>query len=84
MDRPPAEESLWLPRQSLASTSDKTLQTKVGGREPADGWIVRYVTWVLESREVWRLFLLPFLLLLFLLQSSEEELTVPENTYTLF
>lgn len=80
--RPPPEGTLWLPRESQNPVDQPFPTQKSGMRD--ESWVARYMAWAWQTGEVWRLGLLPFLLLLSTLQSTEQDLTVPENTYTLF
>jgi hypothetical protein len=83
LDRPQFETSLWVPRQSLPAAACKELQSMTG-ESHRDNWIARYVTWACRSRQMWRLALLPFLVLLSWFQTQEEDMALPENIYTLF
>ena len=80
--RPLSQGTLWLSRESRKPV-DQPLPARGNGMRD-EGWIARYMAWAWQSGEIWRLALLPFLLLLFALQSREQESTVPENIYTLF
>lgn len=47
------------------------------------GWLRTYVLWAIQSGQIWRCALLPFLVLLSMLESDERS-QVPTQTYTLF
>ena len=81
--RPPSEGSLWLARKKQTSI-DRSSQAQGKKDKPTETWVARYIAWARQSREIWRLALLPFLIVLAALHSSEQESTVPENIYTLF
>jgi hypothetical protein len=78
--RPASEGSLWLARQKQTSID----QARGKNDKPTETWVARYLAWARQSREIWRLALLPFLIVLAALHSTEQESTVPENIYTLF
>jgi hypothetical protein len=80
--RPPLATSLWLSREVRRPAGPPISAHKEN--EPAQTWIGRYVAWAWQSGEPWRLVLLPYLIVLGTLTSSEQETTVPENIYTLF
>ena len=83
VSRPPSEGTLWLSRGSRKPIDQPFPAQRSKGKR-AEGWVARYAAWAWQSGERWRLALLPFLYLLFLVQSSDEESTVPDNIYTLF
>ena len=83
VSRPASEGSLWLARQKQTSI-DRSVQARGKKDKPMETWAARYITWARQSREIWRLVLLPFLIVLAALQSEEQNSTVPDNIYTLF
>jgi hypothetical protein len=83
VSRPPSEGTLW-----LSSASPKPIEgpfpAKISKANRAESWVARYAAWAWQSEQKWRLALLPFLYLLFMVRSSVEEPTVPDSIYTLF
>ena len=56
-------ESLWVPRQSLPSTTYGS-QYRVSGEFPAlRNWIISFVSWAFRSGNIWAVFILPFFVL---------------------
>jgi hypothetical protein len=73
-------KSNWAPVNSICGFENAS--SVAGSR----GWIGNYVSWCMQSKNLWALCLLPFLFLLSLLEPSSENKTgaVPENIYTLY
>jgi hypothetical protein len=81
--RPPTKGTLWLSRD-CQKPDGRPISARRSNRVQPQGWVGRYVAWAWESKERWRLMLLPYLLVLAALKSPEQKVTVPENIYTLF
>jgi hypothetical protein len=47
-------------------------------------WLTAYLSWCRPSRNRWAIWLVPFLLLLTILETEEQTDSVPTNTYTLY
>lgn len=81
--RPTSNESLWLLRRTCGVTiygSHHDLQTKPSNKKH---WTCAFVSWTLKSGNVWAICLLPFLLLISIVETPDHE-TFPSNIYTLF
>jgi hypothetical protein len=81
--RDPRFGSGWISRKS---SSEPISNSRVQGDDTKAlkrGWIRTYVLWAIQSGQIWRCALLPFLILLSML-GSDERSHVPTQTYTLF
>lgn len=79
----PAEGTMWGRRDSL--TREEFAQEYEGAekRHPVQSWIVTYVRWANMSGNRWAVLVLPFLVLLSVLEERGES-EFPQNIYTLF
>jgi hypothetical protein len=75
-------KSTWAPVNSVRTICGFEDVSSAGSR----GWIGNYLSWCMQSKNLWALCLLPFLFLLSLVEPSSENKTgtVPENIYTLY
>ncbi len=74
--------SMWLPRSSTpAEEFDSEFEGTQGDENPH--WTATYLAWAHRSGNGWAVMLLPFLVLLSVLE-PEEERSFPANIYTLF
>ncbi len=83
LTRPTAFRSLWMPRQTLDPTTYTSQYDALDEGCSRRGWITSLLFWASRSRNIWALFVLPFLILLSALQDDEES-TFPSGIYTLF
>lgn len=81
--RPFERASVWVPRRTLPSANYPHEDERVMGPAAVRAWPATYLTWARASGRRWAFSLLPFLLLLSLLE-PEQERTVSAQTYTLF
>lgn len=83
--RDPRFGSGWISRKS---SSEPTSNGRVQGDDTKAlkrDWVRTYVLWAIQSGQIWRCALLPFLILLSMLESDERShVPVPTQTYTLF
>lgn len=81
--RPNPDQSLWTSRTTLLPESYiHQYSIPQEGTSPK-GWIGSYFSWVRHSGNLWALFLLPFLALLWTVESRKERSSTPD-IYTLF
>src|SRR5262245_14994309 len=73
----------WTPRESLAPTAYAALYAARATPSRRRGWIADYVRWATRTGNVWSVSLLPYFLLLMVLD-RDEETAAPANIYTLF
>jgi hypothetical protein len=83
LDRPTEMPSMWLPRTTLSSENYPHEHESGGGSSAPRSWTAVYGSWARSSGNGWAIALLPFLLLLSVLE-PEQERTVPAGIYTLF
>jgi hypothetical protein len=81
--RPCSRGTLWQPRNGTNPIGEIGTKRNTGWFTHSN-WIVRYVSSSWHSGQMWRMALLPFLLLTRAFQSSAPELLIPEHSYTLF
>jgi hypothetical protein len=79
----PHASSIWENRSSLPPNAYVLPFPAVGGSNGVRGWIHEYVRWATQSRNIWALSLIPFLVLLKVLVREERPL-VEGSIYTLF
>jgi hypothetical protein len=74
--------SMWFRRNSTlpSAAGDPRTTTPPTGEK---SWALSYVTWALQSRNIWYCFVLPFVLLVRALNDSTEQI-VPTDIYTLY
>jgi len=85
LTRPSMTTSLWTPRGTLASTAYAGQYGEAGRETVAENWNTTFLSWALHSRNHWVYCLWPFLTLLAILVTGEEEnRTTEANIYTLF
>lgn len=78
-------QSMWVARKTLPCTAYRRQDTIVMDDEPSKdkGWISPFLSWAFRSGNIWACCLLPFLILLAVLQTDEEK-AVSIDIYTLF
>jgi hypothetical protein len=81
--RPTATQSLWVPRKTLAPTTYGNQHAIATEGSLKKGQIASLFSWALHSGNLWTCCLLPFLILLSLFE-TEQENSVPAGIYTLF
>lgn len=81
--RPTATQSSWVPRETLAPTTYNNQHGIPTEGSLSQGWIATLFSWALHSGNLWTCCLLPFLMLLSLFE-TEEENSAPTDIYTLF
>jgi hypothetical protein len=74
---PDAGESLWTRRESLS------VDRRPGTRSTRS-WLAAYLSWCGRDRHQWAMWLVPFLLMLSVLQTEEKKGSVPSDIYTLY
>jgi hypothetical protein len=72
----------WIARQPVPGPKSRDVQEEMNGQVNR-GWIRAYAVWAIRSGQLWRFALLPFLILLWTLDTDDES-HVPSKTYTLF
>ena len=76
-------KTLWFSRSATAGRVD-VYEPKATGKESTQtSWIKAFISWAIESRNVWACCLLPFLLLL-RTHETEEQSSFPKHIYTLY
>ena len=80
---PTASESLWVPRKTVPPATYKSQWVSIEKNGWRKGWIRSFVFWAFHSGNLWAAFVLPFLILLCLLEGDEES-SAPTRIYTLF
>ncbi|HXF93351.1 MAG TPA: hypothetical protein VNK46_11395 [Nitrospiraceae bacterium] len=82
-DRPTEMASIWGPRNTLPDANyPHEYEGETGGAKPR-AWVSVYLSWARSTGNGWAIGLLPFLLLLSLLE-PEQERVFPAGIYTLF
>jgi hypothetical protein len=79
-----ADESLWVPRETRVPAAYGSLHGIIRAESSKRGWISAFVSWAMQSGNGWACCLLPFLMLLSVLEGEQEEGNLPTHTYTLF
>jgi hypothetical protein len=82
IDRLTSKESLWTDRETVSSNSYFG-EHKVSAKRSPTNWLSSVFSWSQQSGDLLPLCLLPFLLLLRILEPKQET-TVPSDIYTLF
>jgi hypothetical protein len=82
LESPKPGESFWIKRQSSRGRAD--VQKLSGAEFSSRSWIVTYLSWCAHPRNLWTVWLIPYLLLLSLLETEEQKNSVPSNIYTLY
>jgi hypothetical protein len=80
-----SNQSLWVSRAALSTKS--YFWQHDSNRNPLGkdrGWICTFISWSIQSRNIWSCSLLPFLILLSFLEEAEQQDHVPSNIYTLY
>lgn len=75
--------SFWTPRTSLDFDAYRAAGLDGAMTKPRSGWVRNYVSWAMESGNLWSIALLPFLTVLGWISAPAEE-KVASNIYTLF
>jgi hypothetical protein len=84
LDHPTTAKSFWIPREPQGSLGHNSLRGNTVKVIPHRHWALALIIWVVKTRNIWVLCLLPFFFLLAILESETEEGTFPTSTYTLF
>jgi len=80
-----SSESLWRPRTPRSTIAYFRQYNSTRNPLLAEtGWISTFFSWSIQSSNIWTWCLLPFLLILSLLEESEHQGHVPSETYTLY
>jgi hypothetical protein len=77
-------ESMWVSRGTLRPESYASPYLAETGHSSRSGWIANFISSITNSGEFWAFSLLPFLILLSVLQTDDEQTNFPTNIYTLF
>ncbi len=77
-------ESMWVSRGTLTLESYASPYLAKTGCSSRSGWIANFISSITNSGEFWAFSLLPFLILLSVLQTDDEQTQFPTNIYTLF
>jgi hypothetical protein len=77
-------ESMWVLRGTLRPESYASPYLAETGHSSRSGWIANFISSITNSGEFWAFSLLPFLILLSVLQTDDEQTNFPTNIYTLF
>jgi len=83
LTRPSATKSLWVARGTLPASSYCFQYDGKTNRSTQKGWVRTYVSWAVQSGNLWTACLLPFLILLRAVEVEERSVS-PTNVYTLF
>lgn len=78
-----SSESAWVQRGTLPVTMYGSQHHTAQEQAGVYGWVRSYASWAMRSRQPWALALLPFLILISLLETVEET-SYPVDIYTLF
>jgi hypothetical protein len=81
--RPRAARTMWVPRTTLATTAYTHQYNRTTPGPPRGGWLRTYLAWTVRSGHVWAASLLPFLILLEIVEPDPEQRPTA-NIYTLF
>jgi hypothetical protein len=84
LDRSSADGSLWVSRETSVPVTYGSPHGIIRAKSSRRGWVSAFVSWALQSGNGWACCLLPFLLLLSVLEGEQEESVLPTHTYTLF
>jgi hypothetical protein len=79
---PRPDESLWVPRSTLASAAYRSQFEATNGTSPVGPWMAT-ATWSMRSGNLWTLALVPFLALIAALETEDRQ-RFPAGIYTLF
>ena len=82
LGRPNRGQSLWVTRRQPTRTAYFKVFEAANGGSPRRAWIASYVSWACETGNVWAVFLLPFLVLLSILDVPDAPRSVPADIYT--
>ena len=82
-NRSPGSRSQWIPRETLAPAAYSALHAVPMKRPSEHGWISDFLLWASRSGNLWVVCLLPFLILLSVLETDDEG-SFPSGIYTLF
>jgi hypothetical protein len=80
---PTASESLWVPRKTFPPATYESQWGSIEKNGSRKGWIRSFLYWAFHSGNLWAAFMLPFLILLCLLERDEES-SLPTRIYTLY
>ena len=80
-----SNQSLWVSRTALLTKSYFRQYDSNGNASWKErNWILNFISWSIQSRNIWSCSLLPFLILLSFLEETEQRDHVPSNIYTLY
>ena len=83
LKRPAADESQWVPRETLSPAGYASQYVDNPQGFPQQGWISHLMSWALQSNNNWAFCLLPFLIIIRALKTDQES-SFPTNIYTLY
>jgi hypothetical protein len=83
IDLPMPQKTMWCKRRSLEPATYFSQYAGVGEGISKKGWLLNYVSWAVKSGNLWAWSLLPFLILLSVLETDKEE-SISSNIYTLY
>jgi hypothetical protein len=81
--RPRTSRTMWVPRTTLAPTAYAHQYNRASPDSPRAGWLRPYLSWTVRSGHVWAIGLLPFLIMLEIVEAGPEK-GATANIYTLF
>jgi hypothetical protein len=81
--RPRTARTMWTPRVTVAPSAYAYQYNRATPGSPRAGWLRLYLSWTVRSGHVWAVGLLPFLIVLKILEPAQEK-SAPANIYTLF
>ena len=83
--RPDSRVSMWVPRRTLPPNTYLITDGSSTNAEHDKTWIGSYLSWARQSRNLWAVCLLPFLVLLRTVECEDEERPFyPTDVYTLY
>jgi len=81
--RPRTTRTMWVPRTTLTATAYTHQYNRATSGSPRGGWLRTYLSWTARSGHVWAASLLPFLIMLEIVEPGPEQ-RATANIYTLF
>jgi hypothetical protein len=83
LTRPTAIQSLWVQRATLAPATYVSQYNTKTKELPEKGWISTFLSWAVQSGNLWAFCLLPFLILLWALETDQKS-SLPTSIYSLY